>query len=259
MPWQAVYTLKNPADAGKSCANLKGEALGLWKYVKDPLNNPTNQLVVRPSGTASRFAFTYKAEAKNKDGTVKIDPKTGKPVMENVTVDRVDLEALDEERPGQALEVMKAASTGPATLAKEPNANTGLCLAEGFTQEAKISASEVLHRDTKAVLVPSETVSYKFTKVEVYSAAAAPGTQASGEFTYSDGTGCEVEYKMLALWPQVHCDPEAFANPTKENAADRCGEGSGLNPDFDAICVAGIGPDGDGGCVPNGMVPSFKK
>jgi hypothetical protein len=250
VPWQAVYTLKKPDDATKSCGQLKGEALGVWKYVKDPLGTPSNQLVIRPNGTASRFEYTYEFVVKNSDGTVKLDPKTNEPVKDEKTVARVDLEALEAEQAGQALKVMQAASSGPAPLAMEPDASTGLCLAEGFTRAASINASEVRHHETNEQLVPAESVTYKYNKVEVFSAASAPGTQLRGEFTYSDGSGCEVEYKMLALWPQTACDPEAFANPTAENAAKRCAEGSGLNPDFNAVCVAGIGPDGEGGCVP---------
>lgn len=255
VPWQAVYNLKNPADASKSCGNLKGEIIGVWKFVKDPLTNPTNQFVVRPYGTASRFAYTYEVQEKNEDGTPKVD-EDGEPVMEEVTVERIDPEALTSTSDGQ-ITAKEAATSGVASLAQEPDAN-GLCLAEGFTREATVTASAVTHQETGEVLVPAETATYKYNKVEIYSAAQAPGTQLQGEFTYSDGTGCEAEYTMLALWPQVTCDLEAFANPTEENAADRCGEGSGLNPDFDAVCVAGIGPGGAAGCVPNGKAGALK-
>ena len=255
-PWQAAYTLKNPADASKSCGNLKGEVIGVWKFVKDPLTNPANQFVVRPYGTASRFAYTYEVQAKNADGTPKVG-KDGNPVMEEVTVERVDPEQLTSTSDGREMTAKAAATSGVASLAEEPDAN-GLCLAEGFTREATVTASAVTHKETGEVLVPAETATYKYKKVEIYSAAQAPGTQLQGEFTYADGTGCEAEYTMLALWPQVECDPEAFANPTEENAAERCGEGSGLNPDFDAVCVAGIGPHGEAGCVPNGKAGALK-
>ncbi|HYO59236.1 hypothetical protein [Archangium sp.] len=264
VPWQAVYILKNPeADGSKSCSKLKGEAIGAWKYVKDPLTNPTNQLVIRPEGTASRFVYTYEVQAKNEDGTPKV--KDGKPVMEEVEAERADPnEIKGQTADGRPLTAKEAASSGTASLAMEPDSN-GLCAAQGFDRQASVIATEVRHQETNEVLVPAETAIYTYKNVQVYSAAGAPGTQLSGEFTYSDGPGCEVEYKMLALWPQTACDPEAFANPTEENAADRCAEGSGLNPDFDAVCVAGIGPLDDdgarmGGCVPNPAkgVPSFK-
>lgn len=253
-PWQAAYTLKDAArDGNKPCGQLKGEGIGFWKYVKDPLTNPTNQFVVRPEGTASRFEYTYTWK--------ELDPKTNKEVTKSKTLERVDLEALEAERAGAALEVKQAASSGTATLASEPDAN-GLCLAQGFTRPASVDAASVTNHITNEV-VAREIISYEYKTVNVYSAAEAPGTQASGEFIYRthnpDGSvACEAEYTMVALWPQVPCDPEAFANPTPENAADRCAEGSGLNPDFDAVCVADI-YHGDGGCVPNGKVPSFKK
>jgi hypothetical protein len=234
-PWQAVYTLKNPADASKACGNLKGEMIGIWKYVKDPLTNPSNQVVIRPAGTASRFEYSYEY----------VDAASGKTKTE--TVARVDLEALEAEREGQALEVMQAASSGPSSLAMEPDAN-GLCEAKSFERGATVSAAEVINHVTGEQEVPAETVTYTYNKVEVFSAASAPGTQLRGEFTYSsvlpDGTTCTAEYKMRALWPQVECVPGS----TKP--AENCGEGSGLNPDFNAVCVAGIGPDGVGGCVP---------
>ncbi|PTL79117.1 hypothetical protein DAT35_36545 [Vitiosangium sp. GDMCC 1.1324] len=245
-----MYTPKTAADAAKSCGKLKGEAIGFWKYVKDPLTNPTNQLVIRPTGTASRFEYTYQVQVKNADGTPKVDDK-GEPVMKDKTVERADPDLVTgTDASGKKITAKEAASTGPATLAEEPDAS-GLCLAEGFGRDATVSASAVTHQDTGEELVPAETITYKYTKVQVFSAAKAPGTQAKGEFTYSDGTGCTAEYTMLALWPQVPCVPGS----TKP--AESCGEGSGLNPDFKAVCVADIGPDGEGGCVPAGDVPSF--
>jgi hypothetical protein len=264
-PWQAAYILKNPADASKSCGQLQGEAIGVFKFVnpypeKHP-EAPKARLAIRPEGTAGRFAYTYTYEEQNADGTVKIDPKTGKPVKKTKTDERVNLEALEAEREGQALEVMQAASGMSAGLADEPDAK-GLCKASDF-EEAKVSASAVHHIYTNAELVPQENVSYKFGDVFVYSHPSAPGTQLEGSMTYTetypDGTSCSAEYRVLALWPQVPCDMDAFEHPTAENAADRCAEGSGLNPDFDAVCMEGIN-GGDPGCVPNPAkgVPSFK-
>lgn len=256
--WQAVYILKNEADATKSCGQLKGEAIGVFKFVnpfpdKHP-GVPASRLAIRPDGTASRFAYTYTYGVQNTDGTPKIDPKTGKQVKKTTTEPRVDLESMSA---AEALSVQQAATGMSASLADEPDAK-GLCKASGF-EPAKVSASAVHHIYTNEELVPAENVSYKFGDVFVYSAPSAPGTQLEGSMTYTDDN-CSAEYRVLALWPQIPCDPEAFASPTAENAADRCGEGSGLNPDFDAVCVADIGPDGEGGCVPNPAkgVPSFK-
>jgi hypothetical protein len=270
VPWQAVYTLKNKADEAKTCGQLRGEALGVWKYVEDPLGTPKNRLVIRPEGTASRFVYTYEYLEKNADGSVKVDAK-GNPIKKLKDVERVNLEALEAEREGQALEVMRAANTGPATLDMEPN-DQGLCMAKDFERAATVTAAEARHHETNALLASPESVTYKYSTVQVYSAASAPGTQLTGTFTYSDGAGCEVEYEVNAIWPQVFCNPDA------EDSAENCGEGSGINPDFDVKCDASL-PDikrddnhdgfqdvdkqGNklfwaGACVPAKKVPSFK-
>lgn len=218
VPWQAAYTLKNPADASKSCGNLKGEAIGVFKFV-NPYPNlhpdvPVSRLAIRPAGAAALTVYNEGDE----------------PVV------RVD-----------DLESATSMSTG---LADQPDAQ-GLCAASGFTP-ATVAARAVTS-STGEVLAPAQTVTYSFSDVKVYSAPSAPGTQLSGTLTYSDGTGCSAEYQVLALWPQVPCDP------TSTKPEESCGVGSGLNPDFDAVCVADIGPDGAGGCVPRNQVPAFKK
>jgi hypothetical protein len=257
-PWQAVYILKNPADASKSCGQLQGEALGVFKFVNPYPDQhpgvPASRLAIRPEGTASRFVGSYTYGVTNADGTPKIDPKTGKQVKKTVTEPRVDLESMSA---AEALTVQQAATGMSASLADQPD-DKGLCKASGF-EPAKISASEIRNEvDSSKVEIPAENVSYNFGDVFVYSHPSAPGTQLEGSLTYTDDN-CSAEYRVLALWPQIPCDPDAFANPTTENAADRCAEGSGLNPDFDAVCVAGIA-GGDGGCVPNPAkgVPAFK-
>jgi hypothetical protein len=257
-PWQAVYILKNPADASKSCGQLQGEALGVFKFVNPYPDQhpgvPASRLAIRPEGTASRFVGSYTYGVTNADGTPKIDPKTGKQVKKTVTEPRVDLESMSA---AEALTVQQAATGMSSGLSAQPD-DKGLCKASGF-EPAKISASEIRNEvDSSKVEIPAENVSYNFGDVFVYSHPSAPGTQLEGSLTYTDDN-CSAEYRVLALWPQIPCDPDAFANPTPENAADRCAEGSGLNPDFDAVCVAGIA-GGDGGCVPNPAkgVPAFK-
>jgi hypothetical protein len=112
---------------------------------------------------------------------------------------------------------------------------------------AKVDATEVLHINTNEQLVAAEMVSYTFETVEVYSHPSAPGTQLRGTMKYSDGAGCEAEYTVNALWPQTSCVPGS----TKP--AESCGEGSGLNPDFDAVCDADLEA-----CVLTKPAPSFK-
>ncbi|HEX5752405.1 MAG TPA: hypothetical protein VFZ09_39735 [Archangium sp.] len=258
-PWQAVYVLKN-GDAKSSCGQLKGEALGVYKYIEfekganERLTKKRAYIGIRPEGLASKFEVTYKDEVLNADGTVKVDDK-GAVVMKDVTVERVD-GARDNN-----YAIAKAATALSETLADEPD-DKGLCATTGF-KPASVTAKEVVREDEvkgeTVVVAPAESLTYTFSDVKVYSDPSAPGTQLAGTLKYSDGPDCEAEYTVLALWPQVGCDPEAFANPTEENAADRCAEGSGLNPDFDAVCVEGIA-GGDPACVPNPAkgVPAFK-
>lgn len=210
--WQAAYFLTNPADASKSCGKLPGEAVGVFKYV-----NPETGLErvgLRPNGAAVLVAFTNLAG----NPTQRTDPTTATALSTNLTA--------------------------------EPDAK-GLCDATGFPL-MQVNARAVGTDEAKTAL-PAQTVSYQYNTLQVYSTAAAPGTLLQGTFTYSDGAGCSAEYRMVAQWPRIECDIDAFNNPTPENRLDRCGtgEGSFLNPDVQQVCVAGIGPGGAGGCVPN--------
>ncbi|OJT18307.1 hypothetical protein BO221_40155 [Archangium sp. Cb G35] len=260
-PWQAVYVLKS-GDATKSCGQLKGEALGVWKYVQFTKDEQTQQLTkvgsklaLRPQGLADRFLpYVYEDEALNADGSVKVD-EDGNPVMEEKEVDRVEGARADDYK------IAKASTALSETLADEPD-DKGLCATTGFNSASVTSKAvtrTVEESGETITVVPEETLSYTFTDVKVYSDPSAPGTQLTGTLKYADPE-CEAEYQVLALWPQVECDVEAFNNPTEANAADRCDVGSGLNPDFDAVCVDGIGPGGAAACVPNPAtgVPAFK-
>ncbi|WP_375756868.1 hypothetical protein [Corallococcus exercitus] len=92
---------------------------------------------------------------------------------------------------------------------------------------------------------------YQFANVRVYSSPGAPGTQMTGELTYTSN-GCTAQYVMRAVWPVTGCDPDA--DPTlEENFVDTCGLGSGINPDFAVTCDPELGF-----CVPTNPIPSFK-
>ncbi|WP_426749468.1 hypothetical protein [Myxococcus sp. Y35] len=98
-------------------------------------------------------------------------------------------------------------------------------------------------------------IRYAFSNVSVYSAAVAPGTQITGEFTYTSN-GCTGTYVMSGLWPATECHTNA------QDPADACGEGSGMNPELAVECHA-LNPDDEedptyGFCVPAKTVPSFK-
>jgi hypothetical protein len=169
--WQAHYTLKT-GDATSSCGQLKGEALGVFKYV-DPEVASSNRLGIRPERAAALTEYTMDDE----DHTVVAR-------VENASV----------------------ATALSGDLDDEPNAD-GLCAASGFPVTT-VAAAPVLS-STGETLVPAQTVSYAFENVEVYSAAFAPGTQLRGTLKYGDGTGCQAEYEVNAFWPQTGCDPES--------------------------------------------------
>ncbi len=142
--------------------------------------------------------------------------------------------------------------TAVGSLAVEPDAND-FCAATGFST-ASVNAAATAS-------APAVTVSYEFSNVRVYSAAQAPGTQLTGELKYTRN-GCTSTYVVRAMWPAEPC----IVGANKEtDPADACGNGSGLNPDFDAECMALPTPNCGsldpatytGCCVPKKAIPSF--
>lgn len=91
------------------------------------------------------------------------------------------------------------------------------------------------------------SISYEFKNMEVYAAAAVPGTQMRGQLTYTRD-GCISTYNVRALWPAVGCDP---------SSATACGPGTpNLNPDFAAECVRTSATAGI--CAPAKPIPSLR-
>lgn len=92
------------------------------------------------------------------------------------------------------------------------------------------SLSPLVARDAAA----GSEITYTFSNVQVYVSAANQGTQLKSDLTITQkGAGaCTATYKVLALWPEVHCETDAD-----------CGEGSGINPDLfdDVSCNQDIG------------------
>ncbi|RYZ37503.1 MAG: hypothetical protein EOO71_27760 [Myxococcaceae bacterium] len=119
------------------------------------------------------------------------------------------------------------------------------CTGSNFTS-AGVNANQGTYAGANA-----QAITYQFANVKVYSNPGAPGTQMSGELTYTNN-GCVSHYVMRAMWPSTGCDPEADpADPT--NGPVACGEGSGINPDFKVQCDPDLGA-----CVLSDNVPSFK-
>jgi hypothetical protein len=223
--WQAKYIVKE-ADAAKTCGQLKGEELGVWKYANPEATaeqiaaNRASRLAIRPRGTASLTRFSYKyTDAAGKEQTK--------------TVDRVTQDKWDE------------ASALSTTLPQMPDAE-GFCKATGFAAATVDAAAVFDHVDTTKERAAATSVAYQFGDVEVYSHPSAPGTQLRGTLTYTKD-GCTADYEVWALWPATACVPGAT------DPVDNCGEGSGLNPDFDAVCEPTLKR-----CVPAKRPASFK-
>lgn len=140
----------------------------------------------------------------------------------------------------------QAEQTAIGDLDAEPNAED-FCTARNF-EVARVVAGP----GANPVTQPATNITYVFENVRVYAAPSAPGTQLTGELTYTRD-GCTSKYVISAMWPAVSC----VANP--ESPADNCGAGSGLNPDFAATCLTGVTNCGRGGCcVPEKAIPSFR-
>lgn len=161
---------------------------------------------------------------------------------------------------------------GTAKLALRPQGLASRGIADTTTDQSEQTALGDLSNDRDSedfcnapsfpearvnVASPANQIVYQYSNVRVYSAPSAPGTQMTGELTYTNN-GCTSKYVMNAIWPAVGCDPEVGTE------AANCGPGSGLNPDFNATCLMGVycgifaQPDLEGCCVPTNQVPSFK-
>lgn len=121
--------------------------------------------------------------------------------------------------------------------------------ADQFCTSGEFSVASVTADQGDYAAAP-QTITYQFKNVKVYSAPSAPGTQMTGELTYTNN-GCTANYVMRAVWPATWCDPTLDPND-EANAASTCGAGSGINPDFDLVC------DATEYCTPAKAIPSFK-
>ena len=131
--------------------------------------------------------------------------------------------------------------TAVGAMTETPDAED-FCTAAQFS-EAKVAAAATA---TSA----ATNISYKFSNMQVYSAANAPGTQIRGDLEYTRD-GCTAKFKVRGIWPATPCDPTA--DPAKDPAST-CGEGSGINPDFKVVCDATLKL-----CVPDGPIPAIKQ
>jgi hypothetical protein len=208
-----------------------------WYVKYDPVDEPR-----RADGTAC----TVVAPLGERIGVYKYsDPDDLSKSL--LTIRPNGLAALGARDPGDP-----SRQTAVGNLASEPDAND-FCTATGFNPAVVEAAA------TGSAL--ATTVTYEFSNVRMYSAAKAPGTQMTGELKWTKD-GCTSTYVVRALWPAEGCIVGANRDNDPENA---CGNGSGLNPDFDAECMALPAPNcgsldpatQTGCCVPTKAIPSF--
>lgn len=94
--------------------------------------------------------------------------------------------------------------------------------------------------------LPALSAKYEWKDLQFYVTASAPGTQFSGELTYTEGD-CTLEYTAVGLWPAIYCEgTDENGNPTglpDDRLCSPCTDadagisiGSGINPDFPTRC-----------------------
>lgn len=83
------------------------------------------------------------------------------------------------------------------------------------------------------------TVKYAWKNLKFYTTAAAPGTQFSGDLTYTEDD-CTIEYAAVGVWPGIPCGSDADCAPCANPDAGLT-IGSGLSPDFPIKCDVDLG------------------
>jgi hypothetical protein len=162
-----------------------------------------------------------------------------------------DLNGADDEHPPYAFGKFKTLSPGSDNFC-------AVTLDQPAEQNfAGITEIDLLTGDPKAdammkPLAPQDVnVKYAWNDFKLYVTPAAPGTQFSGDLTYTQSVGadsCTVTYHAVGMWPAVDCgvyndytgdaddtDPDSCL-PDADTEAGRP-VGSGINPDFPVECI----------------------
>lgn len=122
---------------------------------------------------------------------------------------------------------------------------------KGITELDLLTGDPKVDATMKPLAPQDVTVKYEWQDLKLYVTPSAPGTQFSGDLSYTQtvgGTECAVTYHAVGLWPAVDCgsyDPyTGDADGTDQDAclpdADtEAGRpvGSGINPDFPVQCT----------------------
>ncbi|MDY7229229.1 hypothetical protein [Hyalangium rubrum] len=143
--------------------------------------------------------------------------------------------------------------TAVGAMVDEPDAGN-FCGASDFSAATVNASARAANPDTGVTAEDATVITYQFEDVNVYSSPSAPGTQLKGTLAYTrvvqrEGgpLTCTARLKVRALWPVAACDPAS------NEPRNSCGAGSGVNPDFDAVCDPVLKF-----CVPAGEIPSFR-
>lgn len=212
--WYAKYDLKEGQAISEQCEELVplGEQIGVFKFT-NPQEEGSAVLTIRPETLAFRGDR---------------DPNENNPeqgVFAQTAVGKLSDETDSEDFCTTSEWVEAKVEAGPS----KPGAVTA---GGSFIQNE-----------------PATNISYQFSNVRVYAKPDAPGTQLTGDLTYSrtqEDVTCNVEFTVRAIWPSTPCDPDSNL------PAENCGEGSGINPDFAVECDRVLEH-----CVPSEAIPSF--
>jgi hypothetical protein len=242
--WVAQYELKAGQDISTTCQtklvkgigatyDKDGEVIGVFKFA-DPEKENASVLTIRPRALYTRAALDP------------CDPATIKLHPEWATSTGCAPEADESTSP----------QTAVGKLAEEPDAQNFCSTSDWKTAVVRPRPAGSVNPDT----APTTTIKYKFDNVKVYAAADAPGTQFSADLTYTRDE-CTANYTVRAIWPAAPC------NPGSTRESEKCGAGSGLNPNFAIKCDTSFrisnATDDDGNflfpgtCVAANEIPSF--
>lgn len=84
---------------------------------------------------------------------------------------------------------------------------------------------------------PPISLKYAFSNVQIYTTAAAPGTQFTADLSLTED-GCTVDYSVLAMWPNIYCQKlDVFVDPdTGESYVDYVYDDQGNPVPDDSLC-----------------------
>jgi hypothetical protein len=193
------------------------------------------------------------------DSTTTVDTGIGQTLKDNLTAQQT-FTAVSDTAAGKpsigmaCVPSMMDADCGMATSGVICDATTSKCVlgcrgAMGNGCDATFNCSST---DSTAgtCSLPAQSASYVWSNVELYTTAAAQGTQFQADLVLTtdvSGQSCTINYKAIGVWPGVACEAvDAMGNPTgmpNDDDCNPCSEpaigraiGSGINFNFPTHC-----------------------